>query len=110
MTPFPNTPREMADLLGLSFDFSREGSPAIVGASGKRHYYAHGRDGQQLEITDVLHRLHLIRAASGRKAPPDALPSYQSELTQAGEQLVIPGCARIATPATRQLSLWDAAP
>ena len=59
----PDSPRALGDSLGLTFDFSREGSPAIVGASGKRHYYAHGRDGQQLEITTILRRLISMRAA-----------------------------------------------
>lgn len=31
---------------------------------------------------------------------------YRSELTPEGEQLVIPGCERKATPKARQLGLW----
>ena len=37
MTPHPDSPRALCDLLGLQIDPSRYLSPAIVGKTGKRH-------------------------------------------------------------------------
>ncbi len=64
MTAQPDSPRDYCDRLGLSIDLSREGSPAIVGSTGKRHYYSHGRrDSHSLEMCDVLARLARAKAA-----------------------------------------------
>jgi hypothetical protein len=63
MTPHPESPRALADKLGLAIDLSRYLSPAIVGQSGKRHYYAHGGGFGKREATDVLRRLERLRAA-----------------------------------------------
>ena len=61
--PHPESPKAIADKLGLSIDLSRYLSPAIVSKSGKRHYYAHGGGFGKYEATAVLMRLERIRAA-----------------------------------------------
>ena len=59
----PNSPRDYCNRLGLKIDLSRDGNPAIVGPTGKRHYWPHGRGGQQgREACDVLGRLARIKA------------------------------------------------
>lgn len=63
MMPHPESPKAIADRLGLSIDLSRYLSPAIVGKFGKRHYYAHGGGFGKYEATAVLMRLERMRAA-----------------------------------------------
>ena len=63
MTPHPNSPRALVDRLGLAIDLTRYLSPAIVGPTGKRHYYAYGGGFGRREATDVLRRLIRIREA-----------------------------------------------
>lgn len=64
MIPHPDSPRALCDALGLRIDLDRPGNPAIVGATGKRHYYSHGRpDGGGREMCDVLGRLKRMREA-----------------------------------------------
>lgn len=64
MIPHPESPRALCDQLGLRIDLDKAGSPAIVGPTGKRHYYSHGRpSGGGREMCDVLHRLVRLRAA-----------------------------------------------
>lgn len=54
----PNSPRDYCDRLGLVVDLSREGSPAVIGETGKRHYWPHGHKGAWgREMCDVLSRL-----------------------------------------------------
>jgi hypothetical protein len=59
MTPHPLSPRGYCDRLGLAIDLSKQGAPAIVSRSGKRHYYAHGSAAfdRGREMCDVLARL-----------------------------------------------------
>jgi hypothetical protein len=58
MQPHPDSPRAICDRLGLALDLSRYLSPAVVGSTGKRHYYAHGGGGGgRREATAVLQRL-----------------------------------------------------
>jgi hypothetical protein len=45
----------------------------------------------------TLHRCHVCDGAT---------TVYRTELTPAGEQMVIPGCERDAAPGVRQLSLF----
>lgn len=45
------------------------------------------------------------KAAPGAMVGPFRIP-FASELTRAGEQLVIPGCERNAAPGRRQLDLF----
>jgi len=89
MTPHPDSPRALCDLLGLQIDLSRYLSPAIVGKTGKRHYYAHGGGFGRREATDVLFRL-----CSMKGIPTTPRQTYATELTPAGEQLCIPGTER----------------
>lgn len=42
----------------------------------------------------------------GWKAEPIERPTYATELTPIGEQLVIPGCEKQDRPTTAQLSLF----
>jgi hypothetical protein len=53
--------------LGLTVDLSRDGNPAIIGPTGKRHYYPHGAGANnwrfRFEATDILSRLARRRAA-----------------------------------------------
>ena len=56
MDPQLNSPRDYCDRLGLRIDLSREGNPAIVGRTGKRRYWAHGRCDGSREACDVLAR------------------------------------------------------
>lgn len=68
MTPHPDSPRAFADRLGLALDLSRYLSPAVVGPTGKRHYYKHGGGlFGRYEATDVLRRLLRMRRARARK-------------------------------------------
>jgi len=60
-TPDHDSPSAMAARLGLSVDLSRYLSPAIVGATGKRHYYQHGQNAGRREATAILRRLLRIR-------------------------------------------------
>ena len=98
----PDSPKALALSLGLTVDTSRYLSPAIVGETGKRHYYKHGGGilGRH-EATDVLRRLIRMKA---RRNPP--APAYRTELTPIGEQLVIPGCEKNLAPGARQLDLF----
>jgi len=57
MSTQPNSPRDYCNRLGLAIDLSLYDSPAIVGRTGKRHYYAHGRRSGEREACDVLARL-----------------------------------------------------
>jgi hypothetical protein len=61
MTAHPDSPSAMAARLGLSLDLSLTGSPAIVGETGKRHYYPHGRNAGRREATAILRRLLRIK-------------------------------------------------
>lgn len=62
MNPQPNSPRDYCDRLGLQIDLERPGNPAVVGRTGKRHYWPHGHGGQEgREACDVLGRLARIR-------------------------------------------------
>lgn len=100
MTPHPASPRALADRLGLALDLSSYNSPAIVGPTGKRHYYAHGHSDGRREATAILLRLIQMRARRPQ--------TYREELTAAGPQLVIPGCERrpIDNGKPAQLSLF----
>jgi hypothetical protein len=57
MSSAPNTPHGLMKRLGLSLDLSVYLSPAVIGATGKRHYYGHGHNDGRREIMDVLRRL-----------------------------------------------------
>lgn len=41
-----------------------------------------------------------------KEARDTPAPTYHTELTEAGEQAVIPGCERNAAPTTKQLNLF----
>lgn len=69
MTPHPDSPKAMAERLGLAIDLSRYLSPAIVGPTGKRHYYPHGQDAGRREATAILSRL-IRRVENRQKAAP----------------------------------------
>lgn len=64
MEPMPNSPKDYCNRLGLQIDLSWPGSPAIVGPSGKHHYYAHGRRDGSLEMCDILARLERMRESA----------------------------------------------
>lgn len=53
----PHSPRAYCDKLGLHIDASRYNNPAIIGATGKRHYYSHGRMDSKREACRILRRL-----------------------------------------------------
>lgn len=57
----PESPAAMCFRLGLAVDLSRHGSPAIVGPTGKHHYYPHGTPvwdtSLKPEMSDILRRL-----------------------------------------------------
>lgn len=58
----PESPAAMCFRLGLTVDLSRDGNPAIIGPTGKRHYYPHGKPvwnngSRRPETSDLLRRL-----------------------------------------------------
>ena len=54
----PNSPRDFCNRLGLEIDLSWQGNPAMVGETGKHHYWPHGYGGTRgREMCDVLERL-----------------------------------------------------
>lgn len=64
MTAHPDSPSAMAKALGLTIDLSKYNSPAVVGRTGKRHYYPHGQDAGRKEATAILRRM--LRVVSRR--------------------------------------------
>ena len=69
MIAHPDSPRAMADRLGLGIDLSRYMCPGIVGPTGKRHYYKHGGGPfGRYEAMDVLRRLDRLRDAKRKEA------------------------------------------
>lgn len=100
----PDSPRALCDRLGLRIDLSKYNSPAIVGSTGKRHYYGHGNSDGRREATCVLLRLIRLR----NQCAEWNRPAYAEELTAIGPQLVIPGCERrpVNNGKPAQLSLF----
>jgi len=57
MSVHPESPRAYCDRLNLKIDISSPGNPAIVGKTGKRHFYMHGNAENPGQCCNILRRL-----------------------------------------------------
>jgi hypothetical protein len=65
---------------------------------------AQERERQRIASEEMWARMRLDQIE--RNKAHEAAQTYRTELTPAGEQMVIPGCERDAAPSVRQLSLF----
>lgn len=61
----PGSPAHICALLGVAIERKIDGSPAIVGSGGKRHYWSHGVRDSRKEMQDILGRLLRRQAGKG---------------------------------------------